>query len=180
MHDNVRPAQPDDAQLVRRYQAGDAAACNTLLARHQDRLFRLALGWLANPDDAQDAVQEVFIRSLKGLAAFRFRAAPATWFYRTCRLVCHEHNRRRRHEPIDREPAAPGSDPAELEQRRQVHTRVHAALGGLTERQRDVVLLRKFEGLSVRETAAIMRCREGTVKALLHKAMAALRREVSA
>lgn len=179
MHDNARPAEPDDTELVRRYQAGDADACTALLTRHQDRLFRLALGWLANPNDAEDAVQEVFIRALKGLSAFRFRAAPATWFYRTCRLVCHEHNRRRRHEPIDREPAAPGFDPAEFEQRRQVHAKVHAALDGLTDRQRDVVLLRKFEDLSVRETAAIMRCREGTVKALLHKAMAALRREVT-
>ncbi|MEE8306468.1 MAG: sigma factor, partial [Gammaproteobacteria bacterium] len=90
-----------DAELVRRFQHGDLAAFEALVQRFQDRVYRLALVWLYDPQYAQDASQEVFLRALKGLKGFRFRSAPFTWLYRATRNVCQEFNRKRPTEPLD-------------------------------------------------------------------------------
>ena len=170
--------EPGDEELVRRFQRGDTAALDELVRRHQDRLYRLAAVWLQQDQYAADVVQEVFLRSMRGLARFRFRAAPFTWLYRTTRNVCHEYNRRRPTESLEVEP----DDPSPGLEQQLVNTdaarTVRSLLTGLPARQREVVLLRIFEDLSVRETAAVMGCREGTVKALLHKATGRLRLEL--
>ena len=159
-----------DVELVKRFKSGDATAFDAIVQRFQDRVFRLACVWLYDDQSAADVTQEVFVRGYKGLRSFRFRSAPFTWLYRTTRNVCNEYNRVRRAEPLDDEPhdpdSAPESDVSAYESARQVRQLV----AGLPERQREVVVLRIFEDLSVKETAQSMGCREGTVKALLHKA----------
>ena len=164
-----------DAELVRRFQRGEGDALDVLVRRHQDRLFRLATVWLQQDQYAADVVQEVFLRSIGGLAAFRFRSAPFTWLYRTTRNVCHEYNRRRRTEPLAVEPDDPSPGVEQQVARSDAARQVRNMLADLPERQREVVLLRVFEDLSVRDTARAMGCREGTVKALLHKATSRLR-----
>ena len=159
--------EASDAELVREFQNGDALAFDVLVRRHQDRLYRLAAVWLIDAARAEDVTQEVFLRAFRGLPRFRFRAQPFTWLYRTTRLVCHEMNRQRRFEPLpDNEPVAHGN-PADAE---IALAEVRALVAELPRRQCEVVMLRIFEDLSVRETAALMGCREGTVKALLNKA----------
>ncbi len=169
-----------DVELVRRFKSGDAAAFDAIVRRFQDRVYRVACVSLHDPQLAADAAQEVFVRSHKGLRSFRFRAAPFTWLYRTTKNVCKEFNRVRRSEPLEAEPMdsspVPEHQIAELESAR----RVRELVASLPERQREVVILRIFEDLSVRETAQSMGCREGTVKALLHKAMAKLKLKLSA
>ncbi len=159
-----------DVKLVQRFKSGDPDAFDAIVRRFQDRIFRLACIWLHDDQHAGDATQEVFLRGFKGLRAFRFRSAPFTWLYRTTKNVCNEFNRKRRTEPLDDEPADPTSAPerqvADYETARQVRQLVAV----LPERQREVVMLRVFEEFSVQETARAMGCREGTVKALLHKA----------
>ncbi len=164
-----------DAELVRRFQRGDGDALDSLVRRHQDRLFRLATVWLQQDQYAADVVQEVFLRSIGGLAAFRFRSAPFTWLYRATRNVCHEYNRRRRTEPLAVEPDDPSPGVEQQVARSEAARQVRNMLADLPDRQREVVLLRVFEDLSVRDTARAMGCREGTVKALLHKATSRLR-----
>ena len=162
--------EQSDVELVKRFKHGNLDAFDALVRRFQNRVFRLACVWLHDAQQADDATQEVFLRSFKGLRAFRFRSAPFTWLYRTTKNVCRELNRKRLHEPLDEEPGDPSAAPerhaAEFETARQVRRLVSA----LPRRQREVVMLRVFEDLSVAETAAAMGCRDGTVKALLHKA----------
>ncbi|MBT8099272.1 MAG: RNA polymerase sigma factor, partial [Gammaproteobacteria bacterium] len=119
--------------------------------------------------------QEVFVRGFKGLRSFRFRSAPFTWLYRTTRNVCNEFNRVRRSEPLDAEPRDWSKTPEGLVAVHEKAQRVREFVARLPERQREVVVLRIFEDLSVKEAAKLMGCREGTVKALLHKATASLR-----
>ncbi len=168
-----------DAELVRLFKSGDSAAFDAIVRRFQDRIFRLASVWLYDSQYAADATQEVFVRSHKGLRRFRFRAAPFTWLYRTTRYVCNEFNRRRRADALDDEPADPESAPERHVAEHEAAQRVRAFVEELPERQREVVMLRMFEDLSVRETAQAMGCREGTVKALLHKAVARLRLDMN-
>lgn len=160
-----------DAELVRRFQHGDLAAFDALVQRFQDRVYRLALVWLYDPQHAQDASQEVFLRALKGLKGFRFRSAPFTWLYRATRNVCSEFNRRRPVEPLDEEPADPAVSADKQLAGEQAARWVRELVATLPPRQREVVVLRLFEELSVEATASAMGCRPGTVKALLHKAM---------
>lgn len=168
--------EPSDAFLLKRFRDGDRAAFEQFVVRHQDRVFRLATVWLRDAHRAEDATQEAFLRALRGVAAFRFRAAPFTWLYRTLRNVCHEFNRERRHETFDELelPGRPDDAAARVDALRAARD-VRRLVAELPERQREVVMLRVFESCSVAETAAVMGCREGTVKALLHKAMNRLR-----
>jgi len=167
--------ESSDAQLVRRFQNGDMQAFESLVQRFQDRVYRIALVWLVDAQLAPDATQEVFCRAFKGLRGFRFRASPFTWIYRATKNVCREFNRSKRPEPLLEEPLDGSLDAVEDIARKQAAQQVRALVAGLPRRQREVVLLRVFEELSVTATAQAMRCREGTVKALLHKAMQHLR-----
>ena len=162
--------EQSDVELVRQFKSGDSRAFDVIVERFQDRIYRLACVWLYDAQNAADATQEVFVRAYTGLRRFRFRSHPFTWLYRTTRNVCSEFNRARRVEPLEYEPTdeseSPHRDVAEFERAR----RVRQFVGKLPDRQQEVVMLRIFEDLSVKETARLMGCREGTVKALLHKA----------
>lgn len=164
-----------DDELVRLFKSGNREAFDAIVLRFQDRIFRLASLWLYDSQQAADASQEVFVRSFKGLRSFRFRATPFTWLYRTTRFVCNEFNRKGHPEPLEDEPVATDGSTEQQVADSQVFGQLRALVACLPERQREVVVLRLFEELSVRETAAAMGCREGTVKALLHKATARLR-----
>jgi RNA polymerase sigma-70 factor (ECF subfamily) len=145
--------------------------------RYQDRIYRLATGMLRAPHAAADATQEVFLRAYTGLPRFRFGASVYTWLFATLRNVCRELNRRER--PVVDGPPKDIEDcryePARRAGAEERLERVMRRVRDLPQRQRDVFLLRIFEGLSVAETAKVLRCREGTVKVHLHRAMNAIR-----
>lgn len=165
-----------DNELVRQFKSGDSRAFDAIVERFQDRVYRLACVWLYDPQNAADATQEVFVRSYTGLRRFHFRSEPFTWLYRTTRNVCSEFNRVRHGEPLEHEPADVGDAPEREVSDFERARRVRQLVARLPARQQEVVMLRIFEDLSVGETARLMRCREGTVKALLHKATNNLKR----
>jgi RNA polymerase sigma-70 factor (ECF subfamily) len=171
-------AATSDKELIKQFLAGDEGAFDTFVRRHQDRIYRLACARLYTTHDAVDVAQEVFLRAYKGLRRFRFHAEPFTWLYRTLENVCNEYNRRTLrdrslNQQLTESDAAQstvedGSEQIHMQQIRQIIAR-------LPKRQQDVVLLRVFEGMSVEETALTLKCRQGTVKAHLHKALNNLR-----
>jgi RNA polymerase sigma-70 factor (ECF subfamily) len=169
----------NDEELVQQFNAGESLAFDLLVHRFQDRVFRIASVWLHDEQFAADVAQEVFLRSHKGLRSFRFRSGVFTWLYRTTRNVCHEYNRRQPTLPLDDTPAHAQVDssagPDSLVSGNETVESIRRLVSVLPRRQREVVLLRIFEELTVKETAKAMGCREGTVKALLHKATRALR-----
>ena len=171
-------AETSDKDLIKQFVAGDQGAFDIFVKRHQDRVYRLACARLYSADDAVDVSQEVFLRAYKALRGFRFHAEPFTWLFRTLENVCNEYNRRvvrdkKLDQKLDKVDVADsfvrdGSEQIHMQQIRQV-------IQQLPKRQQDVVLLRIFEGMSVEETAKTLKCREGTVKAHLHKALNNLR-----
>ena len=128
---------------------------------------------LYQQQDAMDVTQEVFLRAYRGLKTFRYGSAPFTWLYRTMKNVCREYNRKTKRDSI-----ASSEYTAELDNltdNSDIETihylfEIRQLLKSLPKRQHEVVILRIFEGFSIDETATIMKCRPGTVKALLHKA----------
>ena len=163
-----------DKELIKQFLAGDQNAFTSFVQRHQDRIYRLACAKLYSPNDAVDAAQETFLRAYKGFGRFRFKAEPFTWLYKTLENVCNEFNRRLVRDkklsqqlydqtPSD-ETVPDGGESIHMQQVKQL---THQ----LPKRQQEVVLLRIFEGMSVEETAKTIKCRPGTIKAHLHKAI---------
>src|SRR5438445_13470920 len=85
----------DDRQLLERHVAGDRTAFASLVERHRDRLWRVALRTLGDPDDAADAVQDALLSAYRAAAGFRGDAAVTTWLHRIVVNACLDQTRRR-------------------------------------------------------------------------------------
>lgn len=172
-----------DERTIEQARQGDRGAQGALLRELQDVWFRMCVGLLGNSEDARDAVQETALRFLKNLAGFRGESQLRTWSLGIAINVCREMRRKERtvEEPMSlpgmrREERGPGAS-AEVE---EIRSRVRAVLEDLPERQREALVLRFFEELSVEQTAEAMACAPGTVKATVHQAMQALRKRLGA
>ena len=161
---------PTDAELLQAHVAGDPTAFATLVARHQDRLWAVALGVMRNPDDAADALQEAYISAFRRAGTFRGDARVTTWLHRVVVNACLDRLRSLKvrsaetlPDDLDRSPelAAEPADPVEAEQDR---AQIVAALGRLNADQRAALVLVDMQGYSVDEAAAILGCAPGTVK----------------
>ncbi len=149
----------------------DPRAFAELFSRHKNYVFRLAFGLVGGGTAADDVVQEVFLKIGEGRARGRPKALFRTWLYQVTVNTCREQNRRFS-KPLEH--GAKESASAVGLQGEMID--LEAALKKLPLRQREVVLLRFLEGMSTRETALAMGCREGTVKAHLHRAAKAVRK----
>jgi len=180
--------ETSDEALCRRVAAGDEAAFDVLVARHQGRAYRLAWSLLRDAEDARDLSQEAFLRVYRTAATFRGEAKFSTWFYRILVNLCLDHRRRSRWwrrlagsqdpdggDPLERH-AAPGRDPAEALGQAQLTARVWAEVARLSPQQRAAVILHVQEELPTSEVAAVLACSEATVRVHLHRAVNALRR----
>lgn len=167
--DGADPGLPD-AELLRRHVAGDPDAFATLVGRHRDRLWAVALRTMRNPEDAADALQEAYIAAFRRAGSFRGEAQVTTWLHRVVVNACLDRLRVLRSraaeplpEDLDRTPrlGVVADDPIEAEQQR---VDVTAALAQLNPDQRAALVLVDMQGYSVDEAAAILHCAPGTVK----------------
>lgn len=171
------PNEPGDAELLRLTAAGDRVAFGQLMRRHQRSVVRLAARLLSSQEKAQDVAQEAFLRVFRAAGRFEPRAQFTTWLYRIVVNLCHDERRRWRYrfarlfaDPPAR-PAA-GGTPLEAE---ELSARVRAAVDRLPPRQRTVLVLHRFEGLSCREVCEATGLSGSAVESLLVRAYANLR-----
>ncbi len=181
-------AKPADEELVRASLAGDEGAFRDLMERYKRRAFGVALGIVETPDEAQDVVQDAFVKAYYKLKEFRFGSNFYTWFYRL--LVNQAIDRWRK---MSRSPTVSFDDawvsgetsepeamvypktPEELAGNRELAEALSRAVAALPEYHRTVILLREVEGLAYEEIARILDCSVGTVMSRLHYARAKLR-----
>ena len=164
-----------DRELLAQHLAGDPHAFGDLVRRHQDRLWRVALRTLGDPDDAADAVQDALVSAYRAAGAYRGDAAVTTWLHRIVVNACLDLVRRRSSRPttpLDETSAAlPAADA--LAPRETAHE-VLAALRQLPIEQAAAVVLVDVEGFPVAEAAAILEVPEGTVKSRCARARSRL------
>jgi RNA polymerase sigma-70 factor, ECF subfamily len=184
----------DDAALVRRVVAGDAAAFELVMRRHNRRLFRLARATLRDDAEAEDALQEAYLAAHRALPGFRGDASLATWLSRLVTNECLDRLRKRARRdnifPIgsleaenDMEFAMTESQasasPDQMLLRAQVRSLLERKLDALPASFRCVFVLRAVEELSVEETAQSLGIAEATVRSRHFRARSLLRESLA-
>jgi RNA polymerase sigma-70 factor, ECF subfamily len=181
-----------DADLVARARARDEAAIRSIMQANNRRLYRLARGILRNDSEAEDVVQETYVRAFTHLDGFRGDSSLATWL---ARIAMNEAlGRLRRQRPsVDPGTLAPGvleaqiiqfplsapsEDPEKSMAQREIQHVVEHAIDELPEAFRIVFITRVIEGMNVEETADILGLKPETVKTRLHRARTMLRDNV--
>lgn len=173
-----------DSRLVKQSLAGNMQAYGELVDRYRRRVYNLAYRMLGDPERAEDAAQEAFIRAYKGLRHYRPSGKFSSWLFATASNVCIDRLRKRPHasasidDPNWRPVASDDtkSDPAEAADRSETQAAVHTALGRLPENQRLAITLVQIQGLSYEEASEVMQQPVGTVKSHAHRAKTTLKR----
>jgi RNA polymerase sigma-70 factor (ECF subfamily) len=166
------PETVEIANLVRLVLAGDKDAFERIVIRFERRVMTMAMRLLASRDDAQDAAQEVFLRTFKYLHRLDLQRPIEPWLIRTTINVCHDMGRQRRRREAffpegvsPEEVAAEGlSDPHAGLAGQQERAMLWKALDELPGKERLAVVLRDVEGLSTAEVAAVLQSTETTVR----------------
>jgi RNA polymerase sigma-70 factor (ECF subfamily) len=178
------PTALSDEDVVERVLAGDLSLFEILMRRYNQRLFRVARGILADDAEAEDVMQEAYVRAFRELASFRGESRFATWL---TRIACHEAlaraQKRRRLVPLS--PVQGGGDPPEPPsgtigpekelQNRELQALLREAVEILPDPLRSVFCLREVEGLSSEETAGALGLTVENVRVRLHRAKRSLR-----
>lgn len=160
-----------EAARLRAARAGDRTALEQLLALYERPLFTFCHDILRHDEDAEDAVQETFLRALRALPGFRGDSAFRTWLYRIAVNVCLKSKAARPPtEPWDEARLLPLPGGASPEAEAVRHLQVREALGILPPRQRAILLLKAREGWTVAEIAAGLGWSERRVEYELSKA----------
>jgi RNA polymerase sigma-70 factor, ECF subfamily len=188
----IAPVATADADLVRRARGRDEAAVRSIMQANNRRLYRIARGILCNDSEAEDVVQETYVRAFTHLENFRGDSSLATWL---ARIAMNEAlGRLRRQRPnvewtslppgtleaqiIQLPLSAASEDPEKSMAQREIQHVVEHAIDELPEAFRIVFITRVIEGMNVEETADILGLKPETVKTRLHRARTMLRDNV--
>lgn len=178
-------AEVTDAETVERILAGDADAFRLLVDRHGRTLHRLAYRITGSADDAEDVVQEAFIRAYRQLASWDGRAAVSTWLHRitvNCALDLLR-SRQRRPEDSGREETLmshhePGSPQERHARGSEIREAVARAMESLSTNERTAFVLRHFEGMSIDEIGRALGTKVNATKHTVFRAVQKLRQEL--
>jgi RNA polymerase sigma-70 factor, ECF subfamily len=178
-----------DSEAAEEARKGNQSAFRVLVERHSRSVFRLAFGMTGNEQDAEDLVQETFLRVYKQLHRFNGRAAFGTWIYRiaaNCSLdfIRARNNRKEQPPPTGDEStvswldyvAAPDPSPERLTQSGQIAELLVPAMEQLSEMERLAFVLRHYEGCDIEEIARTLGVESNAAKHSVFRAVQKLRR----
>ncbi|MDA9507973.1 RNA polymerase sigma factor [Bradyrhizobium sp. CCBAU 11386] len=185
-------ARTSEAELVRRAQARDESALRAIMEANNRRLYRLARGTLRSDNEAEDVVQETYVRAFMHLDGFRGESSLSTWLSRIAINEALGRLRSRRpHVELGSVPEATleaqiiqfpfssaASDPEKSMAQREIQHVVEHAIDELPDVFRMVFIARVMEGMSMEETAELLGVKPETVKTRLHRARTMLRANV--
>jgi RNA polymerase sigma-70 factor, ECF subfamily len=172
-------ASPDDAALAAGCLAGDMRAYERLYSLQGARMRNLARNLLGSQSDAEDAVQETFLKIQRSIVSFRGHSSFVTWTFRILVNTCHDirRSRMRRKEHVQTEPdeAKPLGEPRAPGAHPSLRMALERALTTLTKHQREVFLLYEVEGFRHAEIASLLEISETASKNTLFQAKKSLR-----
>jgi RNA polymerase sigma-70 factor (ECF subfamily) len=178
----------DDHTLVAACRAGQTESFGELVRRYQDRLYPTIVRLIGSPEDAQDILQDAFVRAFEKLDQFQGESSFYTWVYRIAVNLALSGRRKRngrghswpKHRSHDRSILDPPdssleTDPAMALELVERETIIEAALDALGPEHRAVVVLKDFDGHRYEEISALLQIPVGTVRSRLHRARCELR-----
>jgi RNA polymerase sigma-70 factor (ECF subfamily) len=173
----------DDAAAVERARHGDQEAFRVLVDRHSRSLYRLAYRMTGTAQDAEDVVQETFIRAYRQLSRFEARANVSTWLYRiafNCSMDSLRSRPRREaategHALERLAPATTGPTVDDLVYAGQIGERMQVALGGLSDKERAAFLMRHYHGCSIEDIGSTLGMRTSATKHSIFRAVKKMR-----
>lgn len=181
-----------DSAAVTRTLAGDRDAYRVLVERHSNYVYRLAYRMTGNPHDAEEVVQEAFLRGYQKLRQFEGNANFATWVYRIAANYAIDRLRQRRNDESHREappraaegeadidPLSQVKDPAPSPERlagsAQMAVKMREALDTLTPAERTAIIMRHWDGCGIEEIAAVLKSNSSAAKNTVFRAVQKLR-----
>jgi len=166
--------------LLKRAKTYDPAALSELYDRYAPKMYAYIYRRVDDAALAEDLTSELFLRTLQAIQNEQvWRKSFSAWLYRIAHNLVVDHYRHRlpaSEIPLDEELAATGGNPAATVETNLDHERLRAAVGRLTPEQQEVLALRFGQGFKAREVGEIMGKTTGSVEALQHRGLAALRR----
>lgn len=185
-----------DTDLIVKAQKGDAQAFEELIYHYDKNVLSLVFKYVNNPDTAKDLYQEIFVRVYRGLKNFQHRSEFSTWLFRIATNVCltykakekrkvfvsisdsydDEKNENFYESSIKDGDRTPDQKLEDIE----VDYYIQKALQSLSPKQKMSFILKHYEGYKIIEIAAMMDCKEGTIKKYLFDAIYRLRQELAA
>jgi RNA polymerase sigma-70 factor, ECF subfamily len=184
----------DEAELVRRAQNNEEAAFRAIMRLHNSRLFRVARGILREDAEAEDVLQEAYIKAFKSLGGFRGESSLSTWLTRIVMNEALQRLRRRVEPPTGEYERAldhtgnviafplqgnPPLDPERIVAQRQIVDLIEQAIDSLPDDFRAVLVARVLEDMSIEETAELLSIRPETVKTRLFRARQLLKAAIA-
>lgn len=170
--------QPTDAELVRRWRAGDGRAATALVGRHAAALARFVAA-AGERDAADEVVQDTFVRAFGAIDSFRGESAFRTWLFTIARRLVLDRRRSERRSrvaaPVSEGDAVTQFDALDTMVAEESLARVRRAVDALSPKQREVFTLRVEQGLSYRDIAALVGSTEGAARVHYHNAMRAVK-----
>lgn len=193
-HDLTAGLQAEDAELIDGLRHGVERAYEELLLRYQHPVYNLVYRLLNDPADANDVVQEVFLKIFKNIRSFRGQSSLKTWVYRIAVNEAHNHRRwfsrhRKQEVGLEREDedrgyqdtlSDPGPTPFDAAADKEAHGIIESALNALNPTFRAAVILRDVEDLSYEEIADVLQLNLGTVKSRIMRGREALKQALLA
>lgn len=176
-----------DHALLDAARRGDRSAIDTLLDRHQARIYRFGMKMCGNPEDARDVLQETLLAMARTVRDFREESSVSTWLYSIARSFCVKKRRKRKFAPDRvrsletdlpleaRRLVDPGRRPDELLAGKELHHALQRSIDSLDPMSREVLILRDFEGLTAPEVAEVIGVSVDAIKSRLHRARLAVR-----
>ena len=183
-----KAAGPSDEELVEEFQRGDPYAFDVLVGRW-DRKIQGAIYRIMGPEeDARDLCQETLLKAYRALGTFKKEARFSSWLYQIALNVCRDRLRRRKSRPqvsLDElrdageiAPFSKGPSPLDLIEARDLSRVVAAAVDSLPQEQREVVVLKEYQGLTFLEIAEALDIPISTVKTRLYRGLSLLRQRL--
>jgi RNA polymerase sigma-70 factor (ECF subfamily) len=173
-----------DEELVEACQAGEASAFDVLVARWEDKIRGAAYRFLGSEEEAKDVAQEAFLKAYRALGGFKREARFSSWLYQIATNLCRDRLRRRRtrsavslEELEETGPVIVETRPGAHEQlqRLDLARQVRRAVYALPEEQREVVILKEYQGLTFLEIAQALDVPVSTAKTRLYRGLGQLR-----
>jgi RNA polymerase sigma-70 factor (ECF subfamily) len=176
--------EPSDEELVEAFQRGDVSAFDDLLRRWDRKIQGAIYRILGSEDEARDLCQEAFLRAYRALRSFKGEARFSSWLYQIALNLCRDRMRRRKGKTMvsldgledgTEPPIVAGPSALELVERNDLARAVASAVASLPEEQREVIVLKEYQGLTFLEIGEVLGLPTSTVKTRLYRGLGVLR-----